>query len=752
MTSSAPSSTRRARAPYLIGAAAAAVLLPFAGVGAAVAAPAPDAENVTVTRAGAFTQIVPDGVCAVDVIAAGAPGGVAISGGDAEPDPENPGELRGTNGAGGVVSARVAVSGGDVLTGKVGARGSNGGPGGAPGGGDGGTGTHRGGGGGGYTDIFFQGDLLLLAAGGGGTGGGHTPDFGRGGDGGFDLSNGVTITGGTVFPGGNGSVGQDNGVTADPATAPGGGQGGSTTGGAGGVNPRSGAFSWDATAGSSLLGGNGGADNSPDTGAGGGGGFFGGGGGASTDGQVGNGTIGYFVGGGGGGGSSFVSDSPLLGSIDLAKNRDDEGTALNAYVEFEWVMCSYDLSVTKTVVGDAVFEDGDTVRYSVTVKNEGEQDMGIGDTVSLVDDLATGGTLVSIDGLTDSVPAVGEIITAAGIEAFDLVDVAAPDPDDDPIQRERGLAAGDSVTIVYDVVVSGDEPVTNTVTVADRGDLANNSAQAVIDPAAPALELEKSSSVDEITRAGEEITYSFVVTNTGNIRLSDIAVAEGSFSGTGTLSEPVCPSDPEWLEPGQSVTCTADYTTTQADVDAGVITNSATASGTTPGGTVAASQPADAVVNAEQSPSLDLVKKASTDRVSAVGQKIAYTFTVTNTGNVTLEDIAVTETSFSGAGTMSAVDCPAEPLAPQQSVDCTASYTVVEADLAKPKLSNTAVAAAAGPNGDPVSSGPSTVDVSVVKPLAVTGGTLPWAAASTAAAAVIAGAVLLLVRRRKQTL
>ena len=751
MSKTVPSGRRVTRVPILASAAIAALILPLVGTTTAMAAPAADAKTTTITRAGAFAQSVPDGVCAVNVVVAGAPGGLAIADGEAEPDPESPGDLRGANGAGGLISAHLDVSAGQTLTGQVGAGGSNGGAGGTPGGGNGGSGGHMGGGGGGYSELSLAGDRLLLAGGGGGTGGGHTPDFGHGGDGGFKLADGVAIAGGTVFPGGDGTAGQDNGVATNPVTAPGAGQGGSTIGGDAGLNPRSSAaMNWDGTAGDSLQGGRGGTDNGFDTGGGGGAGFYGGGGGAATDGDVGNGTIGYFVGGGGGGGSSYVANSALLSATDLAKNRDDKGAAKSAFVEFEWVMCAYDLAVTKSVVGTPVYESGDTVRYSVTVTNNGADDMAIGDTVSLVDELATGGTLVSVDGLSTSVPAVGKTIPASGIEAYNLVDVAAPTPGGNPVQRERGLAAGQSVTFVYDAVASGTNPVTNTVTVSDRGDQANNTAQVTVAPAAPALTVEKSASVDKITQAGQKVTYSFTVTNTGNIRLSDITIAEGTFSGTGALSTPVCPTDPTWLEPGKDVTCTAEYVTTQADVDAGSITNDATATGKTPRGASTVSAPAAAKVTAEQTPALELVKKASTDRISHAGQKITYTFTVTNTGNVTLDDPKVTETSFSGAGKMSAIVCPDEPVAPAQSIDCVASYTVVDADLSASKITNTAVASATDPSGDTVGSTASTVDVKVVKPLASTGGALPWTAGGIAAVAMAAGVILLLLKRRQQ--
>ncbi|MBO9625290.1 MAG: LPXTG cell wall anchor domain-containing protein [Microbacterium sp.] len=573
------------------------LIVPALAPMAAQAAPAADAEVTTIARAGAFTQVVPDGVCSVNVIVAGAPGGSAVAAGDVEPDPDgDPGDLRGPNGAGAVFSASLAVQAGQTLTGTVGGAGSNGGGGGLPGGGTGGTGTHRGAGGGGYSELSFGGDLLLLAAGGGGTGGGHTADFGSGGDGGFDLAGGVAVGGGFVYAGGNGENGQDSGVLEDVQTAPGGGLGGSTVGGAAGTNPRSQTdpdlpgFNWDGFAGSSLQGGNGGPDNFADAGGAGGGGFFGGGGGAATDGDVGGGATGYFVGGGGGGGASYSSESALLSGLDLAKNRDaDSGAALAAFVEFDWVMCDYDLAVSKTVVGTPVYEDGATVRYSVVVTNNGPEDMAIGDTVTLVDDLATGGTLVSIDGLTTSEPAVGDTITG-DIEAYDLVDLGG-----DIGERPRGLAAGASATFVYDVVVNGTEPVTNTVTISDRAtEDADDVASATIDPAAPSLSLVKTASLAKATQVGQKITYSFAVTNTGNIDLRNIAIAEGSFSGKGTLPAPTCPADP--VIPGASVTCTTVYTVVAEDLTGAAITNTASATASTPGGAAVKSADAAAQV------------------------------------------------------------------------------------------------------------------------------------------------------------
>ena len=81
------------------------------------------------------------------------------------------------------------------------------------------------------------------------------------------------------------------------------------------------------------------------------------------------------------------------------------------------------------------------------------------------------------------------------------------------------------------------------------------------------------------------------------------------------------------LAPGASITCTASYSITQADLDAGSVTNVASASnGTT-------TSPTDTeTVTAVQSPALSIVKTATPTTYSAVGAVISYSYLVTNSG------------------------------------------------------------------------------------------------------------------------
>jgi uncharacterized repeat protein (TIGR01451 family) len=148
-----------------------------------------------------------------------------------------------------------------------------------------------------------------------------------------------------------------------------------------------------------------------------------------------------------------------------------------------------------------------------------------------------------------------------------------------------------------------------------------------------------------------------------------------------------------FLDPGEQVTCSATYTITQADLNNGSLTNTAIASA---GGTP--SNEAKATVTAVQDAALSLTKSASPATYSAVGQTIAYTYVVRNTGNVRLAGPVTV------ADDKATVACPNVNtvgnndafLDPGEQVTCTATHSVTQADLNNGSLTNTARASAGG--------------------------------------------------------
>ncbi|ADB52439.1 DUF11 domain-containing protein [Conexibacter woesei] len=231
-------------------------------------------------------------------------------------------------------------------------------------------------------------------------------------------------------------------------------------------------------------------------------------------------------------------------------------------------------------------------------------------------------------------------------------------------------------------------------------------------PLAPSLTLDKSADRRRLI-VGDTVTYSFLVTNTGDVTLAPVTVTDTSFSGSGTPPAISCPPAAASLAPSASVTCTATYVVTQADVDTGVVANTAVATGDSPAGDPIRSPPSSTSVPQAPEPALDLAKSASPATISAAGDTVTYRFLVTNVGNVTLAPVTVRETAFSGSGTAPVVRCPAgaASLAPGAQVTCTATYTATQADVNRGQIDNTAVATGTPPVGPPVDSPPSRATV-----------------------------------------
>ena len=73
-----------------------------------------------------------------------------------------------------------------------------------------------------------------------------------------------------------------------------------------------------------------------------------------------------------------------------------------------------------------------------------------------------------------------------------------------------------------------------------------------------------------------QIQYTYKVTNSGNVSLTPpYAVTDNKIGAPNTVT---CQQTPNPLNPGDFFTCTATYTVTQADLDAGAVTNIASGS------------------------------------------------------------------------------------------------------------------------------------------------------------------------------
>ncbi|SOD13754.1 DUF7507 domain-containing protein, partial [Pedobacter xixiisoli] len=186
-----------------------------------------------------------------------------------------------------------------------------------------------------------------------------------------------------------------------------------------------------------------------------------------------------------------------------------------------------------------------------------------------------------------------------------------------------------------------------------------------------------------ISSDGNTINYSFVIKNIGNVTLNSIILTDTKLSLNRTLTGIS-------LAPGKDRTETATYTITQADKDAGKVTNSADVNAEDPSGTKTTDKsgtdgyndtPTETIVPAN--PKITLVKTAVRN-----ASQVVYTFTIKNTGNVTLTNIRLTDEKL-GLNSQ-AVAVPIGGLLPGNTVTTTANYTLTQADVTNGTVSNTA--------------------------------------------------------------
>lgn len=116
---------------------------------------------------------------------------------------------------------------------------------------------------------------------------------------------------------------------------------------------------------------------------------------------------------------------------------------------------------------------------------------------------------------------------------------------------------------------------------------------------------------------------------------------------------------------------------------------------------------------ATANPSLTIDKSASPISYSAVGEVINYSFLVTNTGNVTVNNLAVADDKATDE------NCPVTTLAPGATATCFATYTIIQDDLDAGSVTNIATASATDPDNNPVTSPPDTETVDALTDLLI---------------------------------
>ena len=156
------------------------------------------------------------------------------------------------------------------------------------------------------------------------------------------------------------------------------------------------------------------------------------------------------------------------------------------------------------------------------------------------------------------------------------------------------------------------------------------------DSTAPAIYVSKSATPDSLIGTGT-VTYTYIVTNAGNVALSNITVTDDKVSPVTYVSGDT--NSDSLLQPGETwvytATSTLGATTTNVATAVGANETTATATATV---TVVVTAPA---------PAVHVVKTASPGALTRGAGWVRFTYQVTNPGNVALSGVSVTDDKIS---------------------------------------------------------------------------------------------------------
>jgi uncharacterized repeat protein (TIGR01451 family) len=238
----------------------------------------------------------------------------------------------------------------------------------------------------------------------------------------------------------------------------------------------------------------------------------------------------------------------------------------------------------------------------------------------------------------------------------------------------------DAGTLINIATADGDSPLGVNVRDTDT--------QTVTFAQNPAIDVVKSqalttdNNLNGLPDVGDTVTYGYTVENTGDVTLSNVALVD-DLEGTLVLSD-VAGDGVTVLAVGDTETASSAHVVTQAEFDAGTLINIATADGDSPLGVNVRDTDTQTVTFA-QNPAIDVVKSQAltTDNnlngLPDVGDTVTYGYTVENTGDVTLSNVALVD-DLEGTLVLSDVardDVPV--LAPGNSETASSAHTLTQA-------------------------------------------------------------------------
>jgi uncharacterized repeat protein (TIGR01451 family) len=226
--------------------------------------------------------------------------------------------------------------------------------------------------------------------------------------------------------------------------------------------------------------------------------------------------------------SPGADEDPVDNTVTATGNGADSGAEAS-----DEASCRTDVThapaidVTKSCPETVAF--GEDITYTITVTNTGNEALEN----LLVSDALLGGDITAAFNFTDPLP-------VGGVASADFT--YTPGADEDPVANSV-TASGDGV---------------------DSGVQATDTAVCISDVSNPGISILKTVD-EEVAPIGTTVTFTYVITNTGDVTLYNISVDDDILGHIGDIAQ---------LDPGHSATLTKD-----SEVTAEIVTNIGTAVG-----------------------------------------------------------------------------------------------------------------------------------------------------------------------------
>ncbi|NNC81626.1 MAG: DUF11 domain-containing protein [Acidimicrobiales bacterium] len=352
------------------------------------------------------------------------------------------------------------------------------------------------------------------------------------------------------------------------------------------------------------------------------------------------------------------------------------------------VVKSHALTIDLDGSGDV--SSGDTLTYTFKVINNGGANLT---NIVVTDAFTSGGTA----GLSPIVCGSGdEAGLNDGDNVVELLNAADPDP----------FVECTATYVVNDADVAADSIANTATATADQASDTDTEMVSTPDPSVDVVKTvvsitnpDNTNGGTEVDEAGDVIAYTITATNNGTANLTNVVVTDGLTGFVATGGTTPC----AFVAPGGTCTLIGTYTVMQPDLDDnganpignGFINNTATGDSVQTG-----PETADAQVPVVQKPAHTLTKNFKTEFVTEEGENQigegetgTFELVYTNTGNVTLSDVEITDTvdprlvvdlvtpsegiCSSVAGDVQDILCKVDVLAPDASVTVTVEFVAL---------------------------------------------------------------------------